>query len=184
MTARTLASAVAAAALAGAAVLGTAAPVTAQEYPPAQGGVISDTTVVAGQTVTVTVAPGTFAPAATVDVTVPGLGVSGTTEAAADGGAQFSFEVPAGAQTGSYEVVFASGGTTVAVPFEVVATPAAAPAPEQADQDEVAQGSVLPRTGADQLLPLTIGGVVLVVVGGGIVVAARRRRDTLPGSLA
>lgn len=180
MTARTLASALAAAALAGAAVLGTAAPATAQEYPPAQEGVISDSTVVAGQTVTVEVGPGTFAPEITVTVTVPGLDVSGTTESAADGGAEFSFTVPSDAPTGTFEVVFTGGGTTVAVPFEVVG---AAAAPVQ-EVDQVEQGSALPRTGADQVIPLTIGGVVLVAVGGGMVVAARRRRDTLPTSLA
>jgi LPXTG-motif cell wall-anchored protein len=43
----------------------------------------------------------------------------------------------------------------------------------------------LPRTGADQLVPLTITGVALVGIGAGIVVASRRRRETsMPSGLA
>lgn len=182
MLVRKLASAAAAASICAAAVFGVAAPVNAQEYPPAGDVAISDTTVVAGQTVTVTAPAGSFEPETTVTVTVPDLGVSGTTTAAADGGATFTFEVPDGAQPGVFEVVLTgAGGETVTVPFEVVA--AAGPAPVQAD-DEQDQGSALPRTGADDVIPLTIAGVSLVALGGGLVVAARRRRDALPAGVA
>lgn len=177
MPVRKLASAVAAASLAGVAVLGVAAPAAAQEYPPAPAPAISDATVVAGQTVTVVAPPGTFTPDTTVTVTVPGLDISGTVDAAADGGAAFDFVVPADAQPGNYEVVFAADGQTVTVPFAVVE---AAGAP--AEQDT--QGSALPRTGSDTVIPLTLAGVGLVAVGGGLVLSARRRRSAIPASLA
>ena len=156
-------------------MLGMSAPVAAQDYPPASGATISDTTVLPGQQVTVVTAPGSFAPGTTVTVTVPGTSVSGTAVVGANGSASFTFTLPLGTAPGAYSVVFTGGGSTASVAFTVVAPVTAGGGGGQGN---------LPRTGSDQLVPLTITGLVLVGVGGGIVIASRRRRESLPGGLA
>ena len=179
MTTRTLTSTAAAVALAGAAVLGMSAPAAAQQYPPRSGATISDSTVVPGQKVTAVTAPGSFVPGTTVTVTIPGTSVTGTAVVGANGSASFTFTLPRGTAAGRYSVVFSGGGRTASVAFTAVAAAAAGPGNGQGN----GQGN-LPRTGSDQLVPLTITGLVLVGVGGGIVVASRRRRESLPGGLA
>lgn len=185
MTSRKLASAAAAASLAGVAVLGMGAPAVAQTYPPvATPPSISDATVVAGQRVTVNSGAGSFDANSVVTVAV--LGFSATVTADSTGNASFTFTVPADARPGRTEVTFTgvlAGQTkTVVVPFTVVAAAAAGPGRGQAPDR---RGTALPRTGADQLVPLTIGGVALVGIGTGIVVVARRRRETImPAGLA
>jgi len=175
LTTRTLTSTAAAVALAGAAVLGMSAPAAAQQYPPRSGATISDSSVVPGQQVTAVTAPGSFAPGTTVTVTVPGTSVTGTAVVGANGSASFTFTLPLGTAPGAYSVVFSGGGRTASVAFSAIAAVAAGPGGGQGN---------LPRTGSDQLIPLTITGLVLVGVGGGIVVASRRRRESLPGGLA
>lgn len=184
MTTRRLASTTAAASLAAVALLGMSAPTAAQEapYPPAPTGdsSISDSTVVAGQAVTAVSGDGTFAAGGPVDVAVACLGLDETVTADADGSASFTFTPASGADPGRCEVVFSAGGSTVTVPFTIVAAAAADPGRGQRSD----AGAVLPLTGTDAVVPLTVAGVVLVGVGAGIVLSARRRREDLPAGLA
>ena len=181
MSFRKLASASAAASVAGVAVLGMSAPANAQAYPPASTPAsVSDSTVVLGQVFTLNSGNG-FCPRGTVQVTV-----FGTTDAAdaidGNGNASESATVPNNTAPGPQTATFrCSSGNTVAVAFDVVA--AAVATPVQVQQPN--RGGGLPRTGADQIVPLTITGVALVGIGAGIVVASRRRRETsMPSGLA
>lgn len=183
MTSRHLASAAAAASLAGVALLGLSAPAFAQVYPPAGGATITDETVAPGQTVTVNSGPGTFDAGTDVTVVVTDTDVSGTVTADANGNAAFTFTLPVGTPAGPTTIVFSgtNGGeaATVSVPFTVVASGAAD------GGGQVDDGGALPRTGSDEIVPLTITGIALVGVGASIVVAARRRREApMPGGLA
>lgn len=180
MSFRKLASAFAAASLAGVAVLGMSAPVNAQSYPPARTPPsVSDSTVVLGQMFTLNSGNG-FCVGGTAQVTVFGT----TIPAAVDenGNASVTVTVPDGTRPGRQTATFrCSDGNTVDVAFTVVAAAAGAPGRGQ-DPD---RRSALPRTGADQIIPLTITGVALVGIGAGIVVASRRRRETsMPAGLA
>jgi LPXTG-motif cell wall-anchored protein len=194
MTSRKLASAAAAASLAGVAVLGMGAPALAQTspcYPPPCSSSISDSTVVPGQTVTVTTGSGFAGPGGMVGFEV--LGLTFTRTADATGKASLTFKVPAGTAPGRYFVNFSSStsfpngdGTAVIgdslgrVPFTVVAAAAANPG-----QGQRIPSSGLPLTGSDQIVPLTVAGIALVGIGAGIVVASRRRRETsMPGGFA
>ncbi|MBW3640751.1 MAG: LPXTG cell wall anchor domain-containing protein [Actinobacteria bacterium] len=181
MTSRKLLSAAAAASLAGVAVLGLGTPAFAQDYPPADSpAAISDSTVVPGQTVTANSGSGSFVAGSSVDVMV--LGVSTTRTADASGNVSVTFRVPENTPPGDFSVVFSNDTNRVEVPFTVVAAAAAGPGQGQGQQQT---GFGLPRTGADQIVPLTITGVALVGIGAGIVVASRRRRETsMPAGLA
>lgn len=182
MTSRQLASAAAAASLAGVAVLGLSAPASAQVYPPASGaGTISDTTVVPGQTVKVNSGSGTFTPGTGVAVAITCADVTGTVTADGTGNAPFTFTPPAGTPAGPCTVVFTGtngrAAAKVSVPFTIVLPVAGGGGP--------VAGGGLPRTGSDQIVPLTITGIALVGVGASSIVAARRRRETqTPGGLA
>lgn len=191
MTSRKLASAVAAATLAGASVVGMAAPALAQSNTPVTRGV-SDSNINAGETITVNTGSGSFLPGQNISVSIPGLGITGGVRSDGLGNASFTFQVPVGTAPGTFQVVFsgppASGVTNpVSVPFTVVARAAAAGSGSGstgAGTGARASGSSLPRTGADQMVPLAISGLALVGVGAGIVVASRRRREDLPGGIA
>ena len=183
MTSRTLASAVAAASLAGASVVGMAAPAFAQSNTPVTRGV-SDSSITAGETVTVNSGSGSFVPGSTVTVTIPGLGISGSVVVDGLGNARFQFTVPAGTAPGNFSVNFAGAPAPVSVPFTVVASAAAGSGSGSTGTGARASGASLPRTGADQMVPLAISGLALVGVGAGIVVASRRRREDLPGGIA
>jgi len=93
----------------------------------------------------------------------------------ADGAAVVSFTVPNNLSNGRHDVVFL--GTKngqpveVRVPFTVSGTAGAAGAGGRSGQ--------LPRTGADQLVPLALSGAALVALGAGVVVVARRRREDI-----
>lgn len=182
MSFRKLASVSAAASLAGVAVLGMSAPANAQSYPPlSTPASVSDSTVVLGQMFTINSGNG-FCPNGTAQVTV-----FGTTDAAdaidANGNASESATVPSGTAPGAQTATFrCSDGKTVAVAFSVVTAVAAGPGQRP---QQPARSGALPRTGADQIVPLTITGVALVGIGAGIVVASRRRRETsMPAGLA
>ena len=180
MTSRKLASAAAAASLAGAAVLGMAAPAAAQTascYPNCTAA-INDRTLAPGQSAQVTSGNGTFNPGMSVAVTVPGTSISGTVTADAQGNATFNFTVPAGTRPGNFDVVFTAGTNVRRVSFTVVAAAAAQ------GQATSAGARSLPRTGADQMVPLAISGIALVGIGAGIVVASRRRREDMPAGIA
>jgi LPXTG-motif cell wall-anchored protein len=170
----------AAASLVGVAVLGMSAPAIAQDYPPARTPAsASDSTVVLGQMFTLNSGNG-FCPGGTAQVTVFGT----TTAADVDGNGNASEQVtvPQGTAPGRQTATFrCSDGKTVDVAFTVVA--AAAAGPGRGQQPD--RRGALPRTGADQIVPLTITGVALVGIGAGIVVASRRRRETsMPAGLA
>jgi len=191
MTARVLATAAAAASLAGVAVLGMTGPALAQEYPPATGVTITDATPVPGQTVTVSTGAGAFDAGTDVVVTVDAFDTRKVVEAAANGSASTSFEVPAGARPGRVQVHFSGtlegAATSEVLSFTVVSAAAAGPGRGQGDRgrsapltgaQDAAGSDALPFTGADALVPLAITGVSLVGAGAGIVLVARRRRET------
>jgi LPXTG-motif cell wall-anchored protein len=191
MTSRKLASAVAATSLAGAAVLGMSAPASAQSpypispSPAAPGtGTPNDSTPAPGQAVVITFPNGSFTGGSQVVVSIPELGINTTATATPQGGLSFSFTVPAGTRPGRVTATFA--GTLNGAPvvrsssFTVVAAAATSPGRAQG----AAGNSSLPRTGSDQIVPLTIAGLALVGVGAGIVVSSRRRREDIPGGVA
>ncbi len=187
MSFRKLASASAAASLAGVAVLGMSAPAIAQDYPPASERTapsVSDSTVVLGQMFTLNSGNG-FCFEVPDEVTAVVEVFDDIMEADVDGNGNASATVTVpegtapGRQTATFECI---DGETVEVSFTVVA--AAAAGPGQGQQPD-RRGGGLPRTGADQIVPLTITGVALVGIGAGIVVASRRRRETsMPAGLA
>ncbi len=191
MTSRKLTSAVAAASLAGASVVGMAAPALAQSNTPVTRGV-SDSSITAGETITVNTGSGSFLPGQNISVSIPGLGITGAVRSDGLGNASFTFKVPAGTAPGTFQVVFsgppASGVTNpVSVPFTVVASSGSGSGSSSGSGSGTTartSGSSLPRTGADQMVPLAITGLALVGVGAGIVVASRRRREDLPGGIA
>jgi len=198
MTSRKLASAVAAATLAGGAVLGMSTPASAQTYPPGttQRG-ISDSTVKANQDVTANTGSGACNPGSDVAVTIPGFEGTEIVQADATGNATIDFFIEEGATPGNYEVVFTcvlgADTNTVRVPFTLVAdsdgggdtdgsgTPGTGTG---GTGGTTGGGSSLPRTGADQMVPLAITGIALVGAGAGIVVASRRRREDMPVAIA
>ena len=206
MTARTLASGIAALSLVGASVLGFTGVASAQQqsrcaansnagnvYPPGgqgagqgqgQGPGISDDTPGRGQQVTATSGCRAFAPGQRVNFGVESTYQQlGTVTATQFGEAVATFTVPCNLENGRHSVVFtgpsaAGAETTVRVPFTVV--------------DGVvvcgARGapvrSGLPLTGSQELVGLGVAGGALVALGAGIVVVARRRREELPAGLA
>ena len=204
MTSRKLASAVAAATLAGGAVLGMSTPASAQSYPPGttQRG-ISDSTVEANQDVTANTGSGACNPGSDVAVTIPGFEGTEIVEADLTGNASIDFFVEEGAPLGNFEVVFTcllgADTNTVRVPFTIVASSTGGgTAPGSGGTGGTGStgtggtgtggttggGSSLPRTGADQMVPLAITGIALVGAGAGIVVASRRRREDMPAGIA
>ncbi len=185
MSFRKLASASAAASLAGVAVLSLSTPAIAQDYPPARTPAsVSDSTVVKGQMFTLNSGNGfCFADPEEITALVEVFDDILVADVDGNGNASASVTVPAdtapGPQTATFECI---DGETVEVAFTVVAAAAGAPG---RGQDPDRRGSALPRTGADQLVPLTITGVALVGIGAGIVVASRRRRESsMPSGLA
>jgi LPXTG-motif cell wall-anchored protein len=196
MTSRKLASAAAAASLAGVAVLGMSAPAIAQDYPPAKTPPsASDSTVVLGQMFTLNSGNGfCFADPEGITAVVEVFDDILVADVDGNGNASASVTVPEdtapGRQTATFECI---DGDTVDVAFTVVAAAAAGPGQGQRPGQGQGQGQgqqanrlgSLPRTGTDQLVPLTITGVALVGIGAGIVVASRRRRETsMPSGLA
>ncbi len=184
MTSRKLASAAAAASLVGVAVLGMSAPAIAQDYPPARTPAsVSDSTVVLGQMFTLNSGNGfCFEDPDEITAVVEVFDDILVADVDGNGNASASVTVPEdtapGRQTATFECI---DGNTVDVAFTVVA--AAAAGPGQGQQPD--RRGALPRTGADQIVPLTITGVALVGIGAGIVVASRRRRETsMPAGLA
>lgn len=154
---------------------------SAQQYPPAREGGVSDENAERGQRMSASSGCARFAPGRSVAFGVESeYQQLGTTTADETGEAEATFTVPSNLSNGRHHVVFTGEGVdgetnTVRIPFQVTGT---AGAPGQ-----TTNGSALPRTGADQLVPLTVAGLTLVTVGAGIVVLARRRRES-PSTLA
>ncbi len=190
MTSRKLASAAAAASLVGVAVLGMSAPAIAQDYPPARTPPsVSDSTVVQGQMFTLNSGNGfCFEDPDEVTALVEVFGDIIEADVDGNGNASATVTVPEGTAPGRQTATFLCiDDETVEVAFTVVAAAAAGPGqgPGQGQGQQSNRLGGLPRTGADQLVPLTITGVALVGIGAGIVVASRRRRETsMPSGLA
>lgn len=178
MTSR-FSSALAAASLAGVAVVGMSAPALAQTAsgPGTTSPGASDDTVVLNQTFTLTTGDNECPAGAPTAVAIRGNGFSDSRNTTADntGTATITYQVPGSARTGSASATFTCGANTIVVPFSVVASSAAG---------TTTRSGSLPRTGADNLVPIGIAGAVLVAVGAGTVAAARRRRDALPAGTA
>lgn len=201
MTARKIASGLAALALAGSVVVSTATLASAQENPGASkcnsanrtsgqtgtGPSVADQNAERGQRQAASSGCARFAPGRQVEVGVRSTyQVLGTTTANQFGEATFAFTVPTNLANGPHEVVFtdtANRSNVVTAGFVVNGGPFSGAATGQ-NRNNARVAGVLPRTGADSLVPLGIGGGVLVLAGAGIVVAARRRSNELPGSAA
>lgn len=67
-------------------------------------------------------------------------------------------------------------GQPAAQPARPAAQPVAQPARPAAQPARAARPAVLPFTGSDAFIPLTLAGVALLGVGGGLVLLTRRRR--------
>ncbi len=159
--------------------------------PPQTAGALSDVTVVPGQTVSATSGAGKFTPGSTVEYGVqPPVTVLGTVVVAADGSATTNVAVP-DLPNGDYTVFFrsvAAGVTPVdtgvcVLPFTFTQPTAVLPI---AETRPAARPAALPFSGANGVLPLTLGGVALVAVGAGLVVVTRKRKraEVTPTSLA
>jgi LPXTG-motif cell wall-anchored protein len=147
-----------------------AAPAGAQQYPPAANFLaVSDTTVVPGQTITITT--GTYLSGSTVTFTFFSDPTTlGSAVANAVGVASAQATVPADAPLGTHTIQ-ASGESAdgpLVQTVSVTVVPAA--------QAGAAVTGALPRTGSNGTIPLTRVAAVLVAGGGALVFAARRRR--------
>lgn len=149
-----------------------------------------------------------FAPGRRVAVSAESTPIPVGIGIADEGGAvTIDFIVPTALADGRHDLVFTdlvTRSNVVRVPFNVVGGPTSAGAGQGAGgagqgaggagqgaggagqgAGGAGQGSALPRTGSDQLVPLTITGLALVGIGASVVVAARRRRETaMPTGLA
>lgn len=205
-TTRLTASA-AAATLAGAAMLALSAPALAQTYNETTPAGASDDTVVLNQSFTLTTGEGKCDPQAPTGVDIEGNGFSEARVTTADGNGEASIEftVPQSAEPGPAAAAFScplNGDiNTVVVPFTVVASASPTPAGGTSggsrtdgsagrSADGTAGGSAggsggqLPRTGADDVVAISLAGTALVALGAGLVVVARRRRESTPAGLA
>ncbi len=149
-----------------------AAPVAAQQYPPADNSItVSDTTPTPGQTVTITAK--TFLPGSTVSFTLASAPVGlGTAAADAAGVSTIDAAIPADTTLGPHTITAsgqaADGPLSLTAAITVVsADGAAAPG--------TGSGS-LPRTGDDTSIPLAKIGLALAAVGGVLTAFAAKRR--------
>ena len=164
--------------LTGAAVLGPASVAVAQEvcYPPPCAPGITDSTVVPGQTVTVSSGTGSYEPGESVEYGVESVYQRlGQTTANANGAAVVTFRMP-DLPIGRHSVVFTSlvDGDQVRVPFTV--SSAAAARARAAVSPSVGW---LPRTGSAELVLLAAAGAGLFATGTGVLLSVRRRRGRL-----
>lgn len=164
------------------AVLGLATAAQAQEYPPAPDSLtVSDSTVVAGASVTATAQ--VCAPGETVTFSFDGT-VVGTAEANASGVATLTFAIPAGTAPGSYTLTATCGGQTLSNTITVEAGQGTGTVTTPAAVTPVGTGgtggaTALPRTGSDGAGTMARIGVVLVAAGG-LALVLSRRRSSLP----
>lgn len=167
-------------ALSGMALVGLATPASAQAapaacaqgvleaYPPGQTQqAVSDSTPNRGQLISACVRG--FKPSSSFEFGVESTYMKlGTGTVNAGGVANASFNVPTTISLGPHSVVFIGtrngAPATVRIPINV--------------QGNQASGPVggLPRTGSDEIVPLTAAGLGLVAAGAGLVVLARRHR--------
>jgi LPXTG-motif cell wall-anchored protein len=151
-----------------------AAPAGAQQYPPAANFIaLSDTTLVPGQTFTITA--GVFLPGSTVTFTFLSDPVNlGSAIANAVGTASASATVPVDAPLGAHTVT--ASGQSADGPLTLSASVTVVPAAGAGGAGAGAGAGNLPRTGDDTSIPLTRVAAVLLAGGGVLVFTARRRR--------
>jgi len=128
---------------------------------------VSDSTVVAGQPITVTAC--CFAPGSTVTFTLEGL-VVGTATADANGVATLTFTMP-DLGPGTYRLE-ASGTGADGQPLVVSTTLTVG------GTGRGAGSGALPTTGSDSSLPMSQIGIGAVAGGGLLVLLAKKRRDS------
>jgi LPXTG-motif cell wall-anchored protein len=159
-------------------------------YPPGQPGSASasDDTPVQNQRITFTAAPGTFDPGSQARACLrdsSGRVFSlGLVTVNPNGSATISFNIPSDAAAGtavlSFQGVRGGSYADVSDTITIRAAGASAAAPGRTGSTgSQARSAALPRTGADQLVPLSVLGGSLVLAGAGVVVASRRRREDL-----
>jgi hypothetical protein len=141
----------------------TAGPAMAGDYEPPPGIEVDDSTVQAGDPVTVTGENCNIG--AEVTVTFGGVEV-GTTTVGADGTFSLTFDVPAGTAAGTYAVEATGCGADVLGTTVTVGPVAIGPPP-----------AALPRTGSSSTEPLVRTGAVLLAAGAVLVYAVRRRQQ-------
>ena len=168
------------------------APGNAPQYPPSQGAGVSDSNPQRGEQISATSGCREFAPGQSVAFGVESVFQQlGSVVATIGGEATATFTVPTNLPDGRHSVVFRGASLTgapneVRVPFTVSGGPATGAAVDSAaGGGTVTVGGVqLPRTGSDEVVPLTALGVGLVVAGAGMVVVARRRRREAASAVA
>lgn len=164
------------------------APGESPQYPPAQNDqpAVSDSTAERGQEISASSGCAQFAPGSSVAFGVESVFQQlGTVIASVGGEATATFTVPTNLADGLHHVVFrgaslTGAATEVRIPFTVSggATTAAPVSGSPSQGGTVNVGGVnLPRTGSDEVVPLTLLGVGLVAAGAAMVVVARRRRQ-------
>lgn len=173
------------------------APGNAPQYPGGDGSSVSDSNAERGQSMSASSGCSEFAPGQNVQYGVESVfQLLGSVVANAGGEAVATFVVPTNLPDGQHHVVFRGAGLTgapneVRVPFTVTggvatatATGAGAGSGAGADSDVSVAGVQLPRTGSDEIVPLSALGLSLVTAGAGLVVVARRRRREIAGLAA
>lgn len=175
------------------------APGNSPAYPPAQNEepAVSDGQAERGQEMSASSGCAKFAPGRSVAFGVESVFQQlGTVLASAGGEASATFTVPTNLSNGLHHVVFRGASLTgapteVRIPFTVAGGPTAAapgtgagPSQGAPGGGTVSVGGVnLPRTGSDEVVPLTLLGAGLLGAGAALVVVARRRRQSA-GTLA
>jgi len=162
------------------AVVFMAAPAAAQQYPPPVNSLtVSDPTPTPGQTIGIV--GRTFAPGATVTVTMTSGPVGlGTAAADAAGIASLQSTIPADTPVGPHTIAAvgqAPDGSelSLSVSINVVSTDDATITPAANGP-----GGSLPRTGDDASLPLARVGLGLAALGGVVLAVASKRRKSTP----
>jgi LPXTG-motif cell wall-anchored protein len=167
---------IAVAAVAALVVLG-AAPVGAQQYPPANNFVtVDDVTPHPCQSVTITA--GTYTTGSTVDFSLDSGATSlGSAAADASGVATLTAAIPEGTQSGSHKVTAsgttATGPLTQSITVDVSGSCAGAAA---TPVTTAGASGRLPKTGSNSTMPLARAAALLMAVGGMLLLATRRRR--------
>ncbi|MGK2950550.1 MAG: LPXTG cell wall anchor domain-containing protein [Acidimicrobiales bacterium] len=148
------------------AVAGPAA--AGEEYEPPPGIEVDDSTPGPGDTVTIS--GESCAVGAEVTITLAGEEVA-TATVGDDGTFSTTFDVPADAAPGDYEVEVIGCGAEVLGTTITVSGPAPTPA----------AGGALPETGSSDTEPLVRTGAVLLAAGAVLVFAVRRRQQASAG---
>jgi LPXTG-motif cell wall-anchored protein len=153
-----------------------AAPVGAQQYPPAPNFLtIDDSTPTPGQTVTIE--SGVYIPGSTVEVVLTSVPVTlGTASAADNGEVSLQATIPADAAPGTHTIT--ASGTTEGGPIVQSITITVVGAEGLVGAPQTDAGGALPKTGSNSTMPLVRAAALLLAVGSMLLLATRRRRAT------